>query len=270
MIGLIFGETDFPKYIYKKIRNRKKYTIIDLTNKNFFKKDRNSHKVSIGQFGKIISILKRNKCKKVLFAGKVNKPKFSKLKLDLRGIYYISRIIKKSKIGDAAILKEIIKIFKKEGIQTISSSFFTPEINFSRGNYTKNEPDINDKKDIKNAIKFLNKAKPYSHIQAAVGRNNSVILEKHKGTQDMLKNIKKTKNKRNGVLVKFPKKNQDKRLDLPTIGLHTLKQCKSAGLKGIVLKHKNNIFLDKTKAINFANKNKMFIIVKWKKLFYFQ
>ena len=27
MIGLIFGETDFPKYIYKKIRNKKKYTI---------------------------------------------------------------------------------------------------------------------------------------------------------------------------------------------------------------------------------------------------
>ena len=34
------------------------------------------------------------------------------------------------------------------------------------------------------------------------------------------------------------------------------------GLKGIVLKHKNNIFLDKIKSIKFANKNKMFILVK--------
>ena len=42
----------------------------------------------------------------MLFAGKVNKPKFSKLKLDLKGVYYISKIIKKSKIGDAAILKD--------------------------------------------------------------------------------------------------------------------------------------------------------------------
>ena len=63
-------------------------------------------------------------------------------------------------------------------------------------------------------------------------------------------------------MVKFPKKKQDKRIDLPTIGLHTLKQCKSAGLKGIVLKHKKNIFLNKTEAIKFANKNKMFILVK--------
>ena len=60
----------------------------------------------------------------------------------------------------------------------------------------------------------------------------------------------------------FQKKKQDNRIDLPTVGLQTLKQCKLAGLKGIVLKHKNNIFLDKNKSISFANKNKMFILVK--------
>ena len=210
MIGLIFGETDFPKYIYKKVKSKKKYIIIDLTKKKFFKKDKNSYSVSVGQFGKIISILKENNCKKVLFAGKVSKPKFSKLKLDLKGVYYISKIIKKSKIGDAAVLKTIINIFKKEGIKTINSTFFTPELNFSRGNYTKYKPDNIDKRDIKNAIKFLNKSKAYNYIQAAVGRNNTVILEKQKGTQDMLENMKKNKNKKNGVLVKFPKKKQDK------------------------------------------------------------
>ena len=262
MIGLIFGETDFPKYIYKKIKDKKNYLIIDLTKKKFFKNDKNSYSVSVGQFGKIISILKENNCKRVLFAGKVNKPRFSKLKLDLKGIYYISKIIKKSKIGDAAVLKEIINIFKKEGIKTINSTFFTPELNFSRGNYTRCKPDTIDKREIKNAIKFLDKSKAYSYIQAAVGRNNTVILEKQKGTKDMLENMKKNKNKKNGVLVKFPKKKQDKRIDLPTVGLYTLKQCKSAGLKGMVLKHKDNIFLNKTEAIKFANKNKMFILVK--------
>ena len=55
--------------------------------------------VALGQFGKIINILKENKCAKVLFAGKVKKPKFSKLRLDLKGIYYLPRIIKSSKLG---------------------------------------------------------------------------------------------------------------------------------------------------------------------------
>ena len=79
MIGLIFGETQFPFEILKKIKRKKiKYLIIDLSKRKKFKKDKHSHNVSIGQFGKIIKILKKNKCKKVLFAGKVKKPTFSK------------------------------------------------------------------------------------------------------------------------------------------------------------------------------------------------
>ena len=64
------------------------------------------------------------------------------------------------------------------------------------------------------------------------------------------------------MLVKFPKNKQDLRVDLPTIGLKTLKQCKSSGLKGIVLKSKQNIFLRRKKCINFADRNKMFITAK--------
>ena len=64
-----------------------------------------------------------------------------------------------------------------------------------------------------------------------------------------------------GILIKFPKKKQDLRADLPTIGLDTLKDCKKANLKGIVLKSNQNIFMDKIKSISFANKNKIFIKV---------
>ena len=78
----------------------------------------------------------------------------------------------------------------------------------------------------------------------------------------MLTKCKSFKNKNKGVLVKFPKKKQDLRVDLPTIGLKTLKQSKKAGLKGIVVKGKQHVFLDKKKCISFANKNRMFISVK--------
>ena len=78
----------------------------------------------------------------------------------------------------------------------------------------------------------------------------------------MLKRCKSKKFRNKGVLVKFPKKKQDLRIDLPTIGHKTLAQCKLAGLKGIVLKSKQNVFLERKKCINFANKNNMFIKVK--------
>jgi len=270
MIGLIFGDTTFPAKILKKIKKRRlNYIIIDLSKSKKFKKDKNSYSISIGQFGKIIKILKDNNCKKVLFAGKVTKPNFSKLKLDLKGIYYIPRIIKASKLGDAAILKEIIKILKQQSIKTISSISFNPELALKKGNYSKIKPNKEDKKDIIKAIRTLNKLSKYNYSQGTVVRNKKVVaIEGMGGTEKMLKKCKSKKFKNIGVLAKFPKKKQDLRIDLPTVGLNTFKQCKTAGLKGIVLKSNKNVFLEQKKSINFINKNKMFVTVIWKKYLY--
>ena len=244
MIGLIFGETNFPIEILKKIKKKGlNYLIIDLSKSKKFKKDKKSYSVSIGEFGKIINILKDNNCKKVLFAGKVKKPNFSKFKLDIKGIYYMPRIIKASKIGDAAILKEIINIFKQQSIKTISSITFNPELSLKRGNYSKIKPNKEDKKDIKKAINTLNKLRAYNFSQGTVVRNKKIIaIEGRGGTEIMLKKCRSKKYRNKGVLVKFPKKKQDLRIDLPTVGLKTLKQCSMTGLKGIVLKNKQNIF----------------------------
>jgi DUF1009 family protein len=264
MIGLIFGDTDFPKEILKTIKKKKiKFLIIDLSKSKKFKQERKSYSVSIGQFGKIINILKENNCKKVLFAGKVNKPNFSKLKLDFKGIYYIPRIIKASKLGDAAILKEIIKILAQNKIKTENSLIFNPELSLMKGNYSKKKPNKQDQLDIKIAIKTLNNLREYNFSQGVVVRNKKVIsIEGKGGTKTMLEKSISKKLRNHGVLVKFPKKKQDLRIDLPTIGLKTLKQSKTAGLKGIIVKNKQHVFLDKSKCINFANKNGMFILVK--------
>ena len=74
----------------------------------------------------------------------------------------------------------------------------------------------------------------------------------------MILSIKKSK-KIKAILIKLPKKKQDIRVDLPTVGLDKLKDCKKVNIGGIVLKANQNIFLDKVKCINFANKNKIFI-----------
>ena len=83
----------------------------------------------------------------------------------------------------------------------------------------------------------------------------------------MLSTLKK---KSDGILIKLPKKKQDLRIDLPTIGLQTFKDAKKYGLRGVVLQSKKNIFLDKLKCIKFANKNKIFINIIWKKYSYSQ
>jgi DUF1009 family protein len=262
MIGLFFGDTDFPKKILNSLRKLKKdYFIIDLSQNRKFKTNKNSHFISIGQFGKIISLIKRKKCNKVLFAGKINKPKLSNLKLDFKGLYYIPRILRASKIGDAAIFKEIIRILSKEKIKVISSIKFNPELTLSKGTHTKLKPNKRDLRSIKKGIQTLNQLNAHNHTQGVVVRSLNVIArESSKGTKRMLQLIKKSKNSQ-GILIKLPKKKQDLRVDLPTIGLDTLKDCKRVGIKGVVLRSKKNIFMDKGKSISFANKNKIFISI---------
>jgi UDP-2,3-diacylglucosamine hydrolase len=258
MIGLFLGDTDFSETVLKKIKKlRKKYFIIDFSINNKFKKDNNSHRVSIGKFGKIINLIKEKKSKNVLFAGKIAKPKFSTLRLDFKGVYYMPSIIKAAKLGDAAIIKAIIQILDKEKIKVISSIFFNPELTVKNGNYTKLKPNISDSNSIKKGIAYFNQLNSLDHIQAIIVKDNIILAtEDRHGTKKMFSKLKK---KSEGILIKLPKKKQDLRIDLPTIGLQTLKDCKKYGLKGIVLKSKKNIFLDKAKCISFANKNKIFI-----------
>ena len=262
MIGLFLGNTEFPKLILEKIKEKKiKYIIIDLTKKNIFKKDKSSYHIQIGQFGKILDLLKSKKCKKAIFAGKIDKPQISKLKLDAKGFYYIPRIIKAARKGDAAILKELIKILKENSIQMISSNFFNPELTLKKGIYSKLKPSIEDLKYIKKGIKILQNTNSYDHIQAIIVGKNITVKENKYGTQKLIRSIKKDKNQ-NGILIKLPKKNQDLRVDLPTIGINTCKDLKSKNLKGIVVKANKNIIIDKNNCIKFVNKNKMFLVAK--------
>ena len=267
MIGLFLGDGDFSEIVLKKIKRLKKnYFIIDFSKNNKFKKDINSHRISIGKFGKIISLIKKKKSKKVLFSGKITKPKFSTLRLDLKGIYYMPSIIKAAKFGDAAIIKSIIKILANEGIKVINSIFFNPELSLKTGNYTKLRPTKNDIKSIKKGVSYFNKLNSLDHVQAIIIKDNKIIAtEGNQGTKKMLSKLTKESE---GILIKLPKKKQDLRMDLPTIGFHTLQDCKKYGLKGIILKSKMNIFLDKVKCISFADKNKIFIKIIWKKFLF--
>ena len=261
MITLILGDSNFPKLIIKKLKKKKKnFFIIDLSKKNLFKKEKNSYRFSIGKFGSMIDLIKKKKSKKVLFAGKIHKPNFSNLKLDLKGIFYLPSVIKASKLGDAAIIKSIINILKKEKINVIRSNFFNPELTLNSGNYTKLKPNILDDKSIDKGINFFKKSNNLDHVQAIVVKDTKIIArESNEGTKKMLSRLKKNSN---SILIKFPKNKQDLRIDLPTVGIQTLRDCKKFGLKGLVLKSNKNIFLDKKECIKFANNNNIFISIR--------
>ena len=116
--------------------------------------------------------------------------------MDLKGIYYIPRIIKASKLGDAAILKELINILSENKIKVIKLNTYNPELTLSKGSYTKLKPSDTDKSTIKKGIEILKKSNSFNHVQALVVNNEDYFLKK-KGTKVILKSIRNINRKIN-------------------------------------------------------------------------
>ena len=266
MLGLIVGESSLPNFVINKLLKKNiDFLILDLTKSNIYKKYKNSHSLKITELGKAISILKKNNCKNVIFIGKVERPDISLLKFDTKALFYLPRLFSAFKKGDGNILKEIIKIFKENKLNVVNSMKFTPELIFKEKSINKLKINNTDKSSISKGVKIIKSLSKFDIGQSVVINNGYVLaIEGPEGTDETIKRSlhlsKKYKLKNKSILIKFPKANQDLRIDLPTIGFDTIKNCIKANIKGIAVKRSQNIILDKDKIINLVKKNNFFII----------
>jgi DUF1009 family protein len=266
MLGLIVGESSLPNFVIKKLLQKKiEFLILDLTKSNIYKKYKNTYSLKITELGKAISLLKKNNCKNVIFVGKVERPEISLLKFDRKALFYLPRLFKAFKKGDGNILKEIIKIFKENKLNVVNSMKYTPELIFKDKSINNVKINNIDKSSIFKGVRIIKSLSKFDIGQSVVINNGYVLaIEGPEGTDETIKRSlylsKKYKLKNKSILIKFPKVNQDLRIDLPTIGLDTIKNSIKANIKGIAVKRSQNIILDKDKIINLIKKNNFFII----------
>ena len=266
MLGLIVGESSLPSFVINKLLKKNvDFLILDLTKSNIYKKYKNSYSLKITELGKAISVLKKNNCKNVIFIGKVERPEISLLKFDRKALFYLPRFFSAYKKGDGNILKEIIKIFKENKLNVVNSMKFTPELIFNDKSINKVKINNTDKSSISKGVRIIKSLSKFDIGQSVVINNGYVLaIEGPEGTDETIKRSlhlsKKYKLKNKSILIKFPKANQDLRIDLPTIGFGTIKNCIKANIKGIAVKRSQNIILDKDKIINLVKKNNFFII----------
>jgi DUF1009 family protein len=259
MIGIFAGSGNLPKEIFLTLNKRKiKYIIFNLSNK----KIKNSIKIQLGQFGKILKILRENKINNVIFAGYVKRPDLSTLKFDLKAITYLPKLLKVFRRGDGNILNFATQILKKNKIKVIDSHKFCKHLLVNK-TVSKSKPSSENIRDLYKGRKILDALSKFDIAQGAILDNGYVMaIESAEGTDEMLKRVIKLrlkKKNRSGVLIKLPKKKHSLRYDLPTIGYKTVQLLIKSKLNGIFLKKNQNIFLDQKRALNLANKHGIFI-----------
>ena len=126
--------------------------------------------------------------------------------------------------------------------------------------YTKASPDKNVKKTIEIGIEAAKMLTSIDAGQTVVVKNESVIaLEGVEGTDKTILRGGELAGKK-CIVVKMARNDQDYRIDIPTIGLETVKKVVQINGRGIVIEADKMMFIDKEEVIDFANKNKIFIV----------
>jgi len=198
---------------------------------------------SLGEIGKAIKLLKGAGCSELTMAGKVPRPEFTKLKLDARGALALPRVIAAAMKGDDALHRAMMMIFEREGMRVIGPAEAVRGLLAPHGPIGRHEPSEDHDADILHGIRVALTLGALDVGQAAVVCQGLVLaVEAAEGTDAMLVRVaglpealRGTADNRKGVLVKAAKPHQERRIDLPAIGVHTVELAALAGLSGIAI-----------------------------------
>lgn len=252
-LALIGGDNELPLFAYNSIKKKYKknfiYINLSVDNKKKLLNKSNVHNLKLFELEKCINLLIDKKITNLCFLGNVNRPDFSKLKLDNVLSKYINNLISASKEGDGKILSSIIDIFKLEGFITMSFIDIFPDEYLLDRSYL--EINTNEKKDIDKGVSLLDTLSSYDNAQACVVSNGYILsIEAVEGTDKMLSRIKTIKKKISrdiveGCLVKIAKKQQSLNIDLPTIGVSTLELMFKNKLSVLAVSKHSTIVVEK-------------------------
>jgi UDP-2,3-diacylglucosamine hydrolase len=180
----------------------------------------------------------------------------------------LPQLFKAYKGGDNHLLTHIASIFEQEGICYKGVHEIAPQLLMPQGVLTTKPPSPQERGDIAFGLKALAAMGDYDIGQALILHNGHIVaVEGAEGTDGLLKRMQTMRESgrvrwpaQAGVLVKALKPNQDKRLDMPAIGVNTLNGLQAAGLKGVGVQAGATLMLDGQKMIETAEAKGLFII----------
>lgn len=265
-IIILAGNGELPYNVAKELEKRKlDFFIITFKNNKVSAKLKKYNPIEIN-FGKIVTELKKLKIKKfdsIIMIGGVKKPKLKELKPDFNSLKLIPMFTKKIiEGGDNNLLSFCIKKIEEIGFKIINIKDVLPELFLGKGVFTKILPKKDMIKDIKKGQKILEHISKFDIGQSIIIQKGNVVgIEGVQGTDFLIKNSKNyLVNDTNAILVKSTKQKQDLRVDLPTVGIKTMKNCKKSNIYGLAFTANNTIFLDVKRIISYCNENKLFLI----------
>lgn len=197
----------------------------------------------LGAMGARIDALKQAGCDAVVFVGQAHRPDFAALQWDAVGLSMLPALAAGAREGDDALLRALLGEHAKHGFQVVGADEVTAEMVAPAGVFGAHAPSQNDLKDIAHAARVVAAMGALDIGQAAIVCAGLTLgVEAQEGTDALLRriaelpaNVRGSPERRRGVLLKRPKPIQERRVDLPVIGVRTIEGAAKAGLAGVAI-----------------------------------
>jgi len=221
----------------------------------------------LGEVGKTLKLLREHNCSDITLIGRVARPRFSDIKVDAKGLLLLPKVIAAARHGDDALLKTLVSSFDAEGFRTVGVEEAAPGLLAQEGVYGRIQPSADVKDDIALGVKVVRALGLLDIGQAAAVCEGLVLaVEAAEGTDAMIARvatlpeaIRGTPAKRSGVLVKALKPVQDRKTDLPVIGVATVRNVAAAGFAGIAIEAGRSLVINRRGVIEAADAAGIFV-----------
>ncbi len=225
--------------------------------------------IAIGQIGGISKALKAAGCDTICFAGYVSRPDIKALKMDARGLMMVPKALAAGRKGDDALIRVVVQEFEGQGFRVIGAHDIYAALAPDGSQGPMGGDPATHQNDIEKACEIARDIGALDIGQGAVVANGLVLaVEAQEGTNAMLERVaalpsalRGAPGARLGVLAKMPKPMQERRVDLPTIGVDTVERCARAGLAGIALEAKSALILDRAAVEQALNTHGLFLVI---------
>ena len=222
----------------------------------------------IAKFGTFARAARAAGCHELVLIGSLVRPAFWQLRFDLTTLKLLPRIAAAFRGGDDHLLSSGARLIEEQGFRVLGAHEVAPEILVPEGTLGHVQVGERDRADIALGLDYLHATGPFDVGQAVVVAGRHVLaVEAAEGTDRMLERIAALRasgripaSTVGGVLVKAPKRGQDRRFDLPSIGPLTVEGAARAGLAGIAVVAGGSIVAEPSLLVQAADNASIFVV----------
>lgn len=219
-----------------------------------------SIEVPLGAAARLEQELRSREIETVVFAGKVRRPTWRELRPDWRAAGFLARIGLRA-LGDDGLVSAITRVFEAEGFRVIGPHELLANLLTPAGTLGRHSPDEEALADIARGAEVVRAIGLADVGQACIVQQGLVLgVEAIEGTDALIERCRALARPGPGaVLVKAKKPQQERRNDLPTVGLETVRLAADCGLRGIALGAGDTFMLEPAEMTALADERGLFL-----------